>query len=82
MYAKSVKLSFLFTEIIIIIIIIYLFWLQMGLYPVALALQQDTTHKITHHTQTKHRTQNYKNNKGHILHTINTITIEIQLQYK
>jgi hypothetical protein len=48
----------------------------MGLYPVTVALQYDTTHKITHHTQTKHSTQKYKSSKGHILHTINT------LQYK
>jgi hypothetical protein len=41
---------------------------------------QNTAHKITHRTQTKHNTQNYKNNKGHILHTINTTTIQIQLQ--
>jgi hypothetical protein len=52
----------------------------MGLYPVAVVMQLDTSHKITHHTQTKHSTQNYKNNEGHILHTINTITIQIQLQ--
>jgi hypothetical protein len=37
----------------------------MGLYPVAVALQQDTTHKITHRTQTKHSTQDYRINKGH-----------------
>jgi hypothetical protein len=27
--------------------------------------QMHTSHKLTHHTQTKHRTQNYTNNKGH-----------------
>jgi hypothetical protein len=31
---------------------------------------------------TKHNTQNYKNNKGHIVYPINTIIIQIQLQYK
>jgi hypothetical protein len=49
----------------------------MGLHSVAAVLQQDTTHRITHRTQTKHNTQNYKNNKRHVLHTI-----QIQLQYK
>jgi hypothetical protein len=29
---------------------------------------QHTTHKITHHGQTKHSTQNYTNNKGHTTH--------------
>jgi hypothetical protein len=52
----------------------------MGLYPVAAVLRLDTTHKITHRTQTKHSTQNYKNNRGHILYKINTITIQIQIQ--
>jgi nicotinic acid mononucleotide adenylyltransferase len=56
----------------------------MVLYPVAVVLQYDTTHKITHITQNntphskKHSTQYYTNNKGHILHTLNTITIQIQ----
>jgi hypothetical protein len=27
-----------------------------------------TSHKITHHAQTKHRAQRYTNNKGHITH--------------
>jgi hypothetical protein len=26
------------------------------------------SHKITHHTQAKHGTQNYTNNKGHTTH--------------
>jgi hypothetical protein len=26
------------------------------------------SHKITHHAQTKHSTQSYANNKGHITH--------------
>jgi hypothetical protein len=60
----------------------------MGLYSVAAVLRWDITHKITHRTQTKHSTQNIKNNKGHILHTVHTITKKynyktnrIQLQY-
>jgi hypothetical protein len=32
-------------------------------------------------TTIRHNIQNCKNNKGHILHTIHTITIQIQLQY-
>jgi hypothetical protein len=48
-------------------IIIILFQLQMGFYPVAAILQYHTSHKITHHTQTKHSTQNYTSNKGHTI---------------
>jgi hypothetical protein len=58
----------------------YLFKLRMGFYSVAVVLQLDTTHKITHHTQTKHSTQNYTNNKGHTTHNeynANTITTTI-----
>jgi hypothetical protein len=29
---------------------------------------QHTSHKITHHAQTKHSTQNYTNSKGHTTH--------------
>jgi hypothetical protein len=52
----------------------------MGFYPMAV-VQQDTkqhkSYKITHHAQTKHITQNYKNNNGHTTHNeynANTIT--------
>jgi hypothetical protein len=41
----------------------------------------NTSHKITHHTQTKHSTQIYTNNKGHITHNeynANTITTTIK----
>jgi hypothetical protein len=46
----------------------------MDFYPVAVVLQYDatqkwhTSHRLTHHTQIKHSTQNYTNNKGHITH--------------
>jgi hypothetical protein len=48
---------------------------------------QHTAHKITHHTQTKHSTQNYTNSKGHTTHneynenttTTNTVTTTIIL---
>jgi hypothetical protein len=48
---------------------------------------RDNTQNNTHHTKwhttlKQNSTQNYENNKGHTLHTINTITIQIQLQYK
>jgi hypothetical protein len=55
----------------------------MGLYPVVMLLQLDTTHKyhtshkITYHPQTKQITQNYTNNEGHTTHkeySANTIT--------
>jgi hypothetical protein len=35
----------------------------------------NTSHKLVHHTQTKHSTQNYTNNKGHT-----TMQIQLQLQ--
>jgi hypothetical protein len=41
---------------------------------------QHTSHKITHHAQTKHITQNYTDNKGHSTHNeynANTITTTI-----
>jgi hypothetical protein len=37
----------------------------MGFCPAEVVLQYDTTHKITHHTQTKY---SYTNSKGHITH--------------
>jgi hypothetical protein len=46
--------------------------MQMGFYWVTVFLQWDTTHKnahitqITLHTEIKHSTQRYTNNKGHI----------------
>jgi hypothetical protein len=44
----------------------------MGFYLLAVVLQQDTkmhiSHKITHHAETKHKTQSYTNNKWHIAH--------------
>jgi hypothetical protein len=46
----------------------YLIELQMGFYPVAVVLQEDATHKITHHAQRKHSTQAIKDT----LHTMNT----------
>jgi hypothetical protein len=51
----------------------------MGFYPVAVYYNktQHTSHKITHHTQTKHSTQNYTTNKGQTTHNecnVNTIT--------
>jgi hypothetical protein len=50
----------------------YLIELKMGLYPVAMELQWDTTHKNTHVTQNNtprsNRTQSYTNNKRHISH--------------
>jgi hypothetical protein len=39
-----------------------------------------TSHKITHHAQTKHSAQNYTNNRGHATHNecnANTITTTI-----
>jgi hypothetical protein len=57
--------------IIIIIIIIIIILTANGILPLAAVLQSDTSHKITHRTQTEHGTQNYKNNKGHThIHTI------------
>jgi hypothetical protein len=71
--------------LLLLLLLLLLFWLQMGLYPVAAVLQYDTTHKITHRTQTKHSTHNYKNNKGHTAYSTynyntytTTNTIEIQ----
>jgi hypothetical protein len=54
----------------------YLFVVQIGFCPEAVALQYDITHKNTHISQnitprsnkTKHNTQSYTNNKGHITH--------------
>jgi hypothetical protein len=50
----------------------YLTELQMGFYPVAVVLPEDTTqnntHIKTHHAQTKHSTQSCTNNTGHITH--------------
>jgi hypothetical protein len=45
----------------------------MGVFPVTVVLQQDTTyinthHKITHHAQIKHSIQSYTNNEGRISH--------------
>jgi hypothetical protein len=38
-------------------------------------------HKISHHTQTKHSTQSYTNNKGHISHDeYNTKKLKLSLQ--
>jgi hypothetical protein len=36
----------------------------------------NTSHKITYHSQTKHSTQNYTNNKGHKMNTM-----QIQNEY-
>jgi hypothetical protein len=39
------------------------------------------SHKITHHAQTKHSTQKYTNNKGHITHNAyNTTKVKLSLQ--
>jgi hypothetical protein len=52
--------------IIIIIIIIYFNWIWVFTWwQWYYNKTQHTSHKITHHTQTKHSTQNYTNNKGH-----------------
>jgi hypothetical protein len=57
---------------IVVIIIIITYLNCKWVYPVAVVLQEDTklhiSHKITHHAQTKHSTQSYTNNKGHITH--------------
>jgi hypothetical protein len=37
------------------------------------------SHKITHHAQTKHNTQNYTNNKGHITHNERTQPKKVKL---
>jgi hypothetical protein len=55
----------------------------MGFYLVAVYYNktQHTSHKITHHTQTKHSTHNYANNKGDTTHNeynANTITTTIK----
>jgi hypothetical protein len=52
-------------EVSVVIIII--------IYPVAVVLQWHNTkiyisHKISHHSQTKHSTRSYTHNKGHITH--------------
>jgi hypothetical protein len=50
----------------------YLIELQVGFYPLqwycnkAQYAKIHTSHKITHHSQTKHSTQSYTNSKGHI----------------
>jgi hypothetical protein len=54
--------------IMIMIIIIIIDWTANGFYPAAVLLQEYTSHKITHHTQTKDSTQSYRNNRGHITH--------------
>jgi hypothetical protein len=52
----------------------YLIELQTGFKPdgSGTTIRHDTkiriSHDITHHAQTKHVTQNYTNNKGHITH--------------
>jgi hypothetical protein len=50
----------------IFIIIIYLFILIVnGVLPGGIGTTIRHNTQITHHAQTKHSTQNYKNNKGH-----------------
>ena len=53
-------------DIIIIIIIIYLFIANESVP----GGSGNTTHKLTHVTQITHNTQNYKYNKAHVLHTL------------
>jgi hypothetical protein len=63
------------------IIIIYLFILTAnGFLPSGSGTTirhntQITSHKTTHHSQTKHSTQNYTNNKGHYTITTTTSTV-------
>jgi hypothetical protein len=56
----------------------------MGVCPVAVYCNKthhanNTPHKITHHAQSKHSTQNYTNNKGHTTHNDYNV-IQLQLQ--
>jgi hypothetical protein len=56
---------------LLIILFIYYFTLQEGLYPVTTGLQQDNaqrriSHKVTQDTQTELTTQRYTNNRGHV----------------
>jgi hypothetical protein len=51
----------------------YYYSLQMGFYPVAEVLQYTKKkHTHTHTLKTIHNTQNYKQNKVHALHTLQT----------
>jgi hypothetical protein len=52
-----------------IVIIIYLFILTANVFlPGGSGTTIRYNAQITHHTQTKHSTQNYTNNKGHTTH--------------
>jgi hypothetical protein len=61
----------------------------MGFYPVGSGTTirhntQHTLHKVTHHAQTNHSTQNYTNNKGHTTHSAyntNIITTTINSMF-
>jgi hypothetical protein len=71
--------------IIIIIIIIYLnckwdFTPWQWYYNKTQHTKIHISHKITHHAQTKHSTQNYTNNKGHIAHNDTTQQVKLSLE--
>jgi hypothetical protein len=40
------------------------------------------SHKITHHAQTKHSTQSYTNNKGHVTHNEYNIKKSKEFRYR
>jgi hypothetical protein len=86
----SASIKGLDTVIIIIIIIIIILtanrFLPGGSGTTIRHNTQHTSHKITHHAQTKYSTKSYTNNKGHTTHkdynanTITATTIKLQLQ--
>ena len=56
----------------------YYYSLQMGFYPVAVVLQYTKkTHTHTHILKTIHNTQNYRHNKVHVRHTLQTQNVTI-----